>query len=104
MIEADEPLKVEIVGGRLLISIGVNCLAHAIELCPSLSQHDEKTGEFHDPVITDPLLFAREIRTVLLQEEEDGTTAVHRMLDHSAMTAIENGAEGIHLPNAKVAV
>jgi hypothetical protein len=33
-------------------------------------------------------------------EEEDGTTAVHRMLDWSASAAIEQGAEGVEVLDA----
>lgn len=94
----DEPLKVEVIGGRLVISIGVRCLAHAIEFAPALTRYNESADEFEHPKVTDPLAFAHEIDAELSKEEEDGTTVVHRMLDKAAQSAIENGAEGIHCP------
>jgi hypothetical protein len=94
----DEPLKVQVVGGRLVITIGIACLAHAIEFDPSLSLFNEETGEFEYPEVTDPLVFAQAIDCALSQEEEDGSTPVHRMLDKAALDAIESGAEGVHCP------
>jgi hypothetical protein len=95
----DDPLNVEIVGGKLVISIGIDCLAHAIEWSPSLGDYDHVANDYVYPKVTDPERFAREIAIILDREEsEDGTTAVHRMLDRAAEVAIENGAEGVWCP------
>lgn len=98
MKRADRPLEVKIERDRLVISIGVKCLAFAIEWAPGLEKYDEKTGDFLGPKITDPLVFAKEIERQLSQEEEDGTTMVHRMIDKAAAEALEQGAEGVALP------
>lgn len=95
---ADQVLTAEVRGGRLVISIGVNLLANALELGPELSHYDEATGEWSHPKVTDAVVFAREIAIELEREEEDGTTPVHRMLDAAALKAIESGALGIRLP------
>lgn len=82
----DEPLRVAVVGGRLVISIGVRTLAFAVANSPD---HEG------DPIkITDPLAAAKEIRVELVREEEDGTTEVHKLLDKAAYDAWENGGEG----------
>jgi hypothetical protein len=45
--------------------------------------------------ITDSKIFAKELVRTLNDEEEDGTTAIHRMIDSAIFKAYENGAEGI---------
>jgi hypothetical protein len=78
----DDGLAVALVDGRLVISIGVNTLAHA-------------TAYADDPVkIVDPDLAAEEIVRELTREEEDGTTPVHKLLDKAVFDAWENGGEG----------
>lgn len=94
----DEPLDCKIIGGRLIMSIGIECLAHAIKLNPELGKWDDESGEWNEPEITDPDKFAKEVMIALQDESEDGTTLVHVALDKAAMNAIENGAEGIRLP------
>lgn len=78
------PLKVEIENGRLEITIGVDLLCFAVEHGPGM---DWLT-------ITDNDVFANEIMSALLIEEEDGSTPVHRMLDAAANEACEKGAAG----------
>jgi len=83
----NQQLEVEIKNGRLEITIGVDLLCFAIE---------------HGPIgeglrITDNDVFAAEIRRTLLNEEEDGSTPVHRMFDVAADEACEQGAEGCEL-------
>lgn len=98
MTRKNAPLAVKIERDKLIIEIGVGCLAHAIQLAPSLTSYDEASGEYREPKVTDPHVFAREICNELRRESEDGTTRVHKMLDDAAMEAIEQGAEGIQLP------
>jgi hypothetical protein len=97
----NDPLKCCIEDGVLTIRIGVQCLANAVKLNPDLTQYDEKTGEWNEPEITDPDKFALEVLRAVESESEDGTTLVHIALDAAAMNAIENGAEGIALPDDK---
>jgi hypothetical protein len=94
----DASLSVEVIGGRIVIAIGVRTFAHAVQFAPRLERFRERTQEYERPKITDALQFAKEVVGELCQEEEDGTTPVHRMLDQAASDAIDNGAEGVELP------
>ena len=80
----NQQLKVEIKAGRLEITIGVDLLCFAVEHGTGMDWLK----------ITDKDVFANEIRSALLSEEEDGSTPVHRMLDAAASEAAEQGAEG----------
>jgi hypothetical protein len=84
----DQQLKVKIADGRLILSIGIDVLCGATEY--GVQQYF--TG---DVKITDNDQFAAELCRELGNEEEDGSTLVHRMLDKAASTAIENGANGV---------
>ena len=83
--QADAPLEVLIEGNRLLISIGLSTLAFAVTHRPD---------EDNIYRIIDPLAAGREIARQLRDEDEEGTTAVHRMLDKAAWDAWENGGKG----------
>ena len=86
-IEESSPLTVQIEGEDLVIRIGVPLLLHALQSGPSWSD------EFR---ITDPMKFAEAIASHLENdEEEDGTTAIHRALDEAAEHAIESDCEGV---------
>lgn len=99
---AKDRLRVRVASGRtLVISIGIETLAHAIRLAPSLETFDEASGEFRGPRVTDPKVFAEEVVRALVHEDAEGTTRVHRMLDAAALAAFEDGAEGIEIPDAK---
>ena len=94
-----DPLKCCIEDGVLIMQIGVEVQAKAVQLNPDLAELDEKTEEWVEPEITDPDKFARAILTAIQDESDDGTTLIHMALDTAAMNAIENGAEGIKLPS-----
>lgn len=83
-------LSMEIAAGKLVISIGVEALAIAIEGGPMF---EEGTA------VTDPDVFAREVLTALQDEDEEGTNLIHRAFDGAAEVAAENGAEGITFPD-----
>lgn len=76
-------LNVEIKDNKLVISIGVDLLCHAEGLNLYYYKISNKIG------------FAKDIVNELLNEEEDGTTLVHRMFDEAANNAIENGSENV---------
>lgn len=101
MSNADELLKVEVVDGRLVISIGVDALAFACDHCEfnnpfveAEDEHDESDFKQLYKVV-DPEVFAQEVVRALKREKEDGTTPVHELLDHAFADAIDDGAEGI---------
>jgi hypothetical protein len=88
----DKHLEVKLAGGVLTISIGVEALKWAAE-------HNE---EFYKPetgkyalVISDADEFAKDIVTALRDEQEDGTTTVHELIDKAVRYVMENGSEGL---------
>lgn len=92
----DEPLKVEVVKGRLVISIGVQTLAFAYTHSDLNNPYNEKTCEFQKLYeVTKPNDLAESVAMELNREEEDGTTPVHKMLDKVFEDVVENGGEGI---------
>lgn len=95
----EDHLKVQRIGGALVVSIGEDTLLNAIRY----GQYLQEVDPDNRMVITDKAAFLDAVIHELLDEEEDGTTLVHRCLDGAAERAIENGAEGIHLPPAPTA-
>jgi len=84
-----ELAKIE--GAELVIRIPVE--AFAIAPLVAFDRHFG-FGE-HSYAIADVEVFAREVVRELNDEAEDGTTAVHLMLDRACIRAVENGAEGV---------
>lgn len=98
MINADRLLEIKIHKNVLSISVGIKTLAYIVEFNPRLERYDEESGDTNSPKVTDHDAFAKEVLSALKDEEEDGTTIVHEMLDKAVNMAIENGAEGIEIP------
>lgn len=73
--------------GQLKITIGLNALKTAMELNP----------EFFDPAfrITNLDEVVAAMVEQLMDEAEDGSTPVHRLLDNAYRKAIEGGCEGV---------
>lgn len=87
---SEQPLKVGIEAGRVVISIGITTLGEAI-----VGPGSPVKREVPHAKITDHAQFAREVVRALKSEEEDGTTPVHKLLDGVALEFLENGADGI---------
>jgi len=99
----DQHVNVELLEGRLVISIGIDTLATAVRWMPSIDDaFDEVEGKYIETEITDADKLAEAIAEQIDDEEEDGTTLVHRMIDKAALRAIENGAEGIITADEKL--
>lgn len=81
-------LTVKVVDGELRISVGLDALAFAIKY-----QDDWPENYLPDPS-NNYKLFGSSIINALSEEDEDGTTRVHRMLDSAAEYALEQGYEG----------
>ena len=95
--QADAPLSVKVTDGRLVISIGISTLAFAAQECNYCYSYDQTVNDFvHHMKVTDPLLFAKELVTELQEEDEEGTTSVHLMIDKAVEQAVENGARGFN--------
>lgn len=81
-------LKVERTGDMVNISIGTELLVHAVLHGPAMLDDPDLT-------ITDKTKFADEIVNYLKCEEEDGSTPLHRAFDQAALSAVENGCDGV---------
>lgn len=85
-MNADKPLIVEFDGDCLNISVGKNILIHALK-------YGLESYLMGDVEVTDIDGFVKDIVRELEDEEEDGSTPVHRMLDKAGYSAIEQGSE-----------
>ena len=90
----DKHLTVEIIDGELRISVGIDTLKFAAEHSPDnrLTQYDGEKNEFLSYKILDSKEFAKDVSCSLQNEEEDGTTPVHTLLDNAILDAIEQGS------------
>jgi len=83
----EQALTVEIVGGRLVVSIGIDALMIAVR------GGDDWDDE--DFVITDPDELAASIARGLENEQEDGSTNIHLSIDKAVTWAIESAEPGV---------
>ncbi len=74
----------KIEGKSIVVKFGISNLKRIVEGGPN--------GDLFK--VTDSKEFAKEVVRALNDEEEDGTTILHRVLDDATLTAFENGAEG----------
>ena len=81
-----QQLTVKIEDGQLKISIGIALLAFAVQ------NNDNWSEDFR---VTDISEFAKSMKRRLLDEEEDGTTPIHRMFDSVADQVLEQGDDGV---------
>lgn len=88
-----DTLNVEIKDGKLQIIIGIEALVYGITNGSTFFDY-----YLDDIIVTDQNEFAQAILEQLNAEEEDGSTMVHRMLERAAEKAVENGCEGVELP------
>lgn len=96
MSDPNEPLRVKVKQGRLVISIGVQTLAFAVE---NGSAFEVYVGEeYVGPKIMDRAAFARAVAVELKREDEDGSTLLTKMLDEAAELAMESGLDCVELP------
>lgn len=90
---ADEGLEVKVRGGKLTISVGIRCLAFAS--VEALHRYDDGSGEYVAPRVLDADAFAADVVTALLDEEEDGSSAISRALDAAMQKARDDGSIAI---------
>lgn len=93
----DHPLTVEVKDDELQIRIGIDTLKFALECAPEypLCIFDEDRDEYMTYKVEDINQFVEDIVTELDNEQEDGTTPVHLLLDQAMLKAVENGSLGI---------
>lgn len=92
--QKEQQLAVAVEGDRMMISIGVDLLVHAVTHGPYFQGFDDE-----ECVVTDKKVFVQSIAKALLFEEEDGTTPLHRAFDEAAESVCENGEPGIEFFN-----
>lgn len=89
---ADDMLPaVQVKEGVLVIAVTTDALLHGIT-----QGSGWPTDEAGNPVlIRDGLVMVQEVLNELQREDEQGTTAVHRLLDEAALDALNNGSQAI---------
>lgn len=91
MGDRNQGLEATVEDGRLVISIGVDLLVHAVTA---------GEGWEEDWKVPDALIFAADVARYLVDdEEEDGTTRMHRALDAAALEVVEQGETSVRLPD-----
>ncbi len=91
------PLRVTVDGGNVLvIKIGIKTLALAFERAESNNPYNHDSGEYETQfTVSNPLIFACDVRNALRDEGEDGSTVITRLLDEACNKAVDNGSTGI---------
>ena len=92
-----QALKATIENGRLVITIGVQTLAHATAFADWSNPFDEAADDYiRTFAIEDAPQFAKDVVSAMLDEREDGSTPLSDFLDKMAQAAIEDGSLGLH--------
>lgn len=77
-------------GDDIVIRVPIAALADAAKVA-----FDEQYGfEEHDCRVSDPKQAAEAVVRALNDEDEEGTTPVHTLLDKAVISALEEGEEG----------
>lgn len=84
--------EAQIIDGKLVISVSIETLAFAARN----SEYFFHCAETGTPLtITNDAEFANSVRSILNQEECDGSTPVTRMLDRAFRIACDQGLDGV---------
>jgi hypothetical protein len=84
---------VKIEGDEIVVRVKIDALTHALRYSQYGANYEAEHGE--PMTVTDSLGFAKDVVGALEQEEEDGSTPVHQMLDDAMEWAIEQGSEHV---------
>jgi hypothetical protein len=91
-------LSVEVTApGELVIRIGIDTLAFALERMEETNPFNEDLNDFRQLYrIVDPVEFAKDVSSALCDEGygDSGSTPLTRLLDASCLAAIESGSLG----------
>lgn len=91
-----EPLKADVKAGRLVISIGVQTLAHAVAYAEWANRFDGARNDyFRTFAIEDEQEFANDVARAITAEREDGSSLLTDLLDKAAEEAINDGSLGL---------
>lgn len=87
-------LHVSVEDGRLVISIGVQTLAHAVRYADWANPYDEDLNDYiRTFAITDVTMFAKDALRAMLDEREDGSSPLSDFLDKMTEAAVDDGSE-----------
>lgn len=89
------PDLAKIEGDEIVIRVPLAAIPYAASL--ALSEAHINTDDNGDTrvAITDPAVFAADmVRALNREKHEDGSTAIHLLLDEAVLEAFENGSEG----------
>jgi hypothetical protein len=75
-------------GGDIVIRVAIEALPNAVKYGSDLMAIDPPLK------ITNAKVFAKELVSALNEEDEDGSTPIHKLFDQGVMDAAEAGAEG----------
>lgn len=89
---SSKPLTCKVVRGVLKVEIGVAALQQAAQNHEGFWQ---PVTDAYALVVSDPLVFAEDVKTALLDEAEDGSTPLHHLFDAAILAASEQGSEGL---------
>jgi hypothetical protein len=89
MMSQDNGGKAVIEDGAIVIRVSLDALPMVLEGAWTMGKFDTRYK------ITDAGEFARELMRALNSEDEQGTTAIHKLFDQAILEAIERGAFGI---------
>jgi len=91
------PLGVAVKDGQLVVTIGVQTLAHAVAFSDWANPFDEAADDYiRTFAIEDAPQFANDVVSAMLSEGEDGSTPLSAFIDKMAQAAIEDGSLGLH--------
>lgn len=91
-----QPLKVSVRNGRLIISIGVDVLAHAFKFAEWAIRYDDTKDDYVQPYqVVDASELAKDVMHAMLHERADGSTPLSDFLDAMTQAAVEDGSLGV---------
>lgn len=89
MKNEEQGLEAKIIDGKLVVSIGLDVLAYAVE------QASDYDPDFLPVKVINKMNFAKDIIEELTLEDEGGRSSITELIDAAAMSAIENGSEWV---------
>lgn len=88
-----KPLTVQIKDGELIMRVGIDTLAHAAEYGEMFNEFKPYPACYPPYVkVKKKSLLAKDVKTELLRNDEDGSTPLSRLLDQMLVEAREDGS------------
>lgn len=88
------PLEIAIERDALVIRIGVQTLAHAVSYADWANRWSYDGNDYiRTFAITNEREFAKDVRRMMLDEREDGSSLLSDFLDKATAAAVDDGSE-----------